>query len=291
MPNDDMEQMRLTLQHQIFLYVLKGELTLVSLDEPSHILDVGTGTGEWATRMAELFPDCEVIGTDISAIAETSSVPMNLFIEIEDAEDWDRMPDRYDLIHLRNMEGAFRNWRLVYENILYSLKPGGWIEVLDFDNGEGIKQFMSSFGRDAPMTNLWHDVLIAAEKSGRPKGDGHLNPRLLMDAGFVDVRVTEFIVPIDIAEQTAGKIWLITVLDAIEATFLRLLTEQMGWEAEKCKVACEAAARQIAEMAKDREKSRGLSVKIRVVVGRKPITATPSTLSHAAPSRASSVEF
>src|SRR5688572_17952668 len=98
MPNDDMEQLRLALLHRVYLHVLNHELTTVHLDSPEHILDIGTGTGEWAIRIAELFPHCEVVGTDISATAETQGVPMNVFFEIEDAEDWERLPDLYDLI-------------------------------------------------------------------------------------------------------------------------------------------------------------------------------------------------
>jgi len=127
MPNDDIEQWRMAIQHQVFMHVLDGEVTLAPIQNPDHILDVGTGTGDWAIKMAELQPQCEVVGTDIAAIAETKSVPMNVFFEIEDAEDWDRHPDMYDLIHFRLMEGAFRNWSFVYDNTFFSLKPGGWI--------------------------------------------------------------------------------------------------------------------------------------------------------------------
>ncbi|KAF4123219.1 Methyltransferase domain [Geosmithia morbida] len=277
MPIDEIEQLRLSLNHQVFLHVLHGEHTTVKLDNPQHILDVGTGTGEWAIKMAETFPDCEVVGTDIAAVAETSSVPMNVFFEIEDAEEWDRSPDLYDLIHLRTMMGAFRDWRYIYECAYYSLKPGGWIELQDFDATESEMRFAQQFSPDSAIHRLFEDLEIAADRSGRRRGPAYLDPHLFMDAGFVDVRVTEYQIPISVAEKSAGKIWLISCLDSLEAGCLRLLTEQMGWDPDECKIACESVAREMAELAKDPAKSEGLVVKAVVIVARKPEDAPEST--------------
>lgn len=277
MPIDDIEQMRQSLVHQVFLHVLGGQHSTIHLDNPTHILDVGTGTGEWAIKMAEHHPDCEVVGTDIAAVAETHSVPMNVFFEIEDAEDWDRSPNFYDLIHFRTMEGAFKDWKFIYDNVFYSLKPGGWIELQDFDTTEGLNKFVDQFSPDSIVHTLLSDLAIAAERSGRKRGNAHMNARMFMEAGFVDVRVTEYTIPITVAEKSAGKIWLIACLDAFEAMCLRLLVEQMGWDPDKCKAACEAAARELAELAKNPEKSKGMLTKTCVVVGRKPFDAPATT--------------
>jgi methylase of polypeptide subunit release factors len=53
------------MHHEILLHVLGDNLYLAPLENPQAILDVGTGTGIWAVEVAEKFPDCEVIGTDI----------------------------------------------------------------------------------------------------------------------------------------------------------------------------------------------------------------------------------
>ena len=84
-PNDELEQDRLRVMHQVFLQAFNFELTSVHLDEPKIILDIGTGTGEWAIGMGEEFPNCEVVGVDISAI-QPSAVPHNVFFEIDDCE-------------------------------------------------------------------------------------------------------------------------------------------------------------------------------------------------------------
>ncbi len=270
MPIDDIEQLRSSLNHQVFLHVLNGDHSMVKLENPTHILDVGTGTGEWAIKVAETFPNCEVVGTDIAAIAETRSVPMNVFFEIEDAEEWDKLPNHYDMIHFRSMEGAFKDWRTIYKNVFNSLKPGGWVELQDFDTTDGLTKFMEQFSANSPIHDLFRDFVVASHKSGRSCGSAHMDPRLFMDAGFVDVSEYDHHIPITVAEKSVGKIWLISCLDSMEAQCLRLLTEQMGWDPDKCKEACETAAREMAELAKNPQKSKGLNMKMRIVVARKP---------------------
>ncbi|KND92394.1 hypothetical protein TOPH_03237 [Tolypocladium ophioglossoides CBS 100239] len=276
MPNDEIEQLRLSLQHQVFLHLLDGDLTCVPLENPEYMLD--------------LFPNCEVVGTDISAIAETRSVPMNVFFEIEDAEEWDRPTDHYDLIHFRCMEGAFRDWRFIYDSVYDSLKPGGWIEMIDFDSLESVKIWFTAFSEGSPIFDMAGDLEIAAEKVGRKRGISHMDPQLLVEAGFVDVRVTEHSIPMKVGEKSAGKLWLISCLDALEANCLRLLTQVMGWDPDKCKEACEKAARELAQLAKDPEKAQGLVVKARTVAARKPMEAPSRAQSPTGYSRPPSAE-
>ncbi|EGR46607.1 uncharacterized protein TRIREDRAFT_66059, partial [Trichoderma reesei QM6a] len=276
MPNDELEQLRVTLLHQVFVHILDGELTLAPLEEPpSHVLDVGTGTGEWAIRMAEMFPECEVVGTDISAIAETESVPVNVFFEIEDAEDWDRPPDHYDMIHMRWLAGSFRDWRFVYDCAYYSLKPGGWIEVLDFDGFDGMV-CIDHFPPESPIHRLFKDIHKAAELSGRKLSMDHLNAPDFMDAGFVDIRVMEYSLPLVFGEPSIDKLWLMALIDGIESSALRLLTEHMGWDPDECKAVCEQVARDMANLTKHPTTAKELVIKLRLVVARKPLEAPMS---------------
>ncbi|PTB61580.1 S-adenosyl-L-methionine-dependent methyltransferase [Trichoderma citrinoviride] len=254
MPNDELEQLRATLLHQVFVHILDGELTLAPLDEPpSHVLDVGTGTGEWAIRMAEMFPEC-------------------VFFEIEDAEDWDRPPDHYDMIHMRWLAGSFRDWRFVYDCAYYSLKPGGWIEVLDFDGWDGMV-CVDHFPPESPIHRLFKDIHKAAELSGRKLSMDHLNAPDFMDAGFVDIRVMEYSLPLVFGEPSIDKLWLMALIDGIESSALRLLTEHMGWDPDECKAVCEQVARDMANLTKHPSTAKDLVIKLRVVVARKPLEA------------------
>ena len=72
MPNDKEEQERLGLQYYIHSLLLAGELYTAPLESPlKRALGVRTGTGIWVMDFADKFPDCHVIGTDLSAIQPT----------------------------------------------------------------------------------------------------------------------------------------------------------------------------------------------------------------------------
>ncbi|KAL6786793.1 S-adenosyl-L-methionine-dependent methyltransferase [Trichoderma camerunense] len=275
MPNDELEQLRATLLHQVFLHIFDGELTLAPLEEPpTHILDVGTGTGDWAIRMAEMYPECEVVGTDISAIAETESVPVNVFFEIEDAEDWDRPPDHYDMIHMRYLMGSFRDWRFVYDCAYYSLKPGGWIEVIDFEGFDGTI-CIDHFPPESPIHSLFKDIHKAADLAGRNLSMDHLDALQLLNAGFVDVRVMEYSLPMVFGEPSVDKLWVMGLIDGIESSALRLLTEHLGWDPEECKAVCEQVAREIANLSR-KDSAKDLVIKLRLAIARKPVQAPKS---------------
>lgn len=57
---------------------------LSSRNPPRRILDIATGTGNWAIEMSDEFPDSEIIGTDLSPVQPTF-VPENVHFYIEDA--------------------------------------------------------------------------------------------------------------------------------------------------------------------------------------------------------------
>ena len=273
MPNDELEQTRLYLTHQVYLQMFNGEPTTVPLEDPRLILDIGTGTGDWATQIGERYPECEIVGTDISAI-QSACPPFNVFFEIEDAElPWLRQPDSVDLIHMRNMAGAFRDWRFIYEQAFECLRPGGWIELHDFEHTKDWEDFFAAFPPDATIHKLARDLYLASIKSGRPRGSKHLDEGYLVEAGFVDIETQSFDIPIATETGAAGKIWLIAVVDGVEALCLRPLTKYMGWDPEECKKACNETAHLIARYAKDPEKAQRMLAKIRVVRGRKPDSA------------------
>ena len=71
MPNDESEQDRLDLSHQIFKITMGDKLYLAPIGNPARVLDIGTGTGIWAIEMGDNFPDSDIIGTDLSPTQPT----------------------------------------------------------------------------------------------------------------------------------------------------------------------------------------------------------------------------
>ncbi|KAK5629703.1 hypothetical protein RRF57_005418 [Xylaria bambusicola] len=270
MPNDEDEQVRLQLLNQVYLKVFDGELTTVPLECPTAILDIGTAVGEWAIDMAEIYPDCEVTGTDISNIFERR-VPQNVYWEIDDAElEWERPPDHYDLVHLRDMTGAFASWESIYQSAFKCLKPGGWIEILDFDDKKGLRDLFSYFESDSLLYKLAQDLQEASVLSGRPRGVAHLEPRLLVNAGYVDVNLTEYSIPLKTQDGSTGKFWLLSCLNGMEAACMRLLTKYKGWNPDDIRLGCEMVGEELMTLAQDPQRAKTFVVKLRVLTGRKP---------------------
>jgi SAM-dependent methyltransferase len=260
--------------HDIYLHIFDDRLTTTPLRNPGKILDIGTGTGEWAMAMADEYPNAEVIGTDIAQI-QPAAVPLNVFFEIDDAEEeggWTWPEDDFDLVHLRSMAGAFKDWEHIYREAIRHIKPGGWLEVIDYDNHTG---FLSYFKDDSAMIKWLAAVNEASRRSGKPRGDAHLSPELLTRIGFVDVSLSEKIIPMgvwpeDKEAQKVGKHFLVTQLSGIEALCLRPLTEQLGWKIEDVREIIKAVTETTRSVAMDPVRSKGMSFTVKVLVGRKP---------------------
>jgi SAM-dependent methyltransferase len=274
MPNDEDEQLRMHLLNDIYYVLLGQRLTTVPLVNPRKILDIGTGIGEWAMAMGDHFPNAEVIGTDIAKIQPTSE-PVNVFFELEDAEQeggWTWADDEFDFIHFRYLCGAFTSWTSIYKEAYRHLKPGGWIEVLDFDD------------RAAPAHDVFENTEIIAwvtelmessRRSGRPRSVTHMESSCLEELGFVDVQSTVIEIPVgvwheDEQVQKNGKHFLVMVLLGLEAVCLRPLTEQMGWTPDRVRETCEFVARELWKIASDPDVSQGFGFKLKILVGRKP---------------------
>lgn len=275
LPIDQTEQTRQYVIHQVYLKLFHSELTTVPLENPRYILDIGTGIGEWAIGMAEKYPQCEVFGTDIAPIQPTSQVPSNVEFQVESAEEeWLRPPNTVDLVHLRNMEGAFSDWRFIYSQAFECIRPGGWIEVIDWEDFLADKNYLSFFPSDSAAHILLKGVMEAAEKTGKPRGAVHLNKEFLMEAGFVDIKETVYDLGIGSRENGSyGKFWLFSVITGIEPTCLRLLTRYLGWDEDVVRDLCEEVAHETKKLAEDPSRVDSFVVKLRVVVGRKPLVA------------------
>ena len=272
MPNDEAEQTRLNIIHQIYLILFDGKLATVSIPNDSpRILDLGTGPGDWAIEMSELDPDATIIASDIS-IFDTRICHMdipNVFFQLCDASaEWE-YHEPFDFIHIRGLSGAFRDWSHIYNQAFKHLKPGGYIEVSDADPAGDTVEVDNS---DNSYLSIYTSAMrSAADAAGYPRDLSHLRRTLLSDSGFVDIRTYERQVPIglwpdDLQGKTLGKMALIALLEGLEAYSLRPLTTISNWTADEVRDLCGKVKGELITSSK-------ITGRVRTLTGKKPESA------------------
>ena len=246
MPNDEAEQTRLAITHQIYLPALDDQLMLGLIPRSAkRILDIGTGTGDWAIGIAERFPKAEIIATDITNAFQPASAPPNVFFELDDAQNEWAYNEPFHFIHMRNLSGAFSNWGAIYAEVYKNLRRGGSFEIAD----RGAIQYK----RETPNSNtsIFNGAIqSAAEKSGRPLDLDHLKKPMFDNAGLSVTKTRVIEIPLgtydpDPRKKLAGKMAMIATLEGLEAVSLRLLTKHLGWKVEDVRELCEKVQEEI----------------------------------------------
>lgn len=251
MPNDEQEQTRLNICHQYWLRILDDRLTTAPLDPSAvrRVLDVGTGAADWAINMAEEYPNATVIATDIAYFDLPPSLPPNLEIEIDDIEqDWP-YSEPFDFIHIRAMSGAISDWPRLYRQCWNHLRPGGWIEVADWNYSEitGLEaaDYLSIY---ASALRSAHEVAGAIRDTGH-----HLDGNLLRATGFSDLGMTNLQCPLtpwrnDLPKwHTVGKMSLVIFVEGMEANSLRPLTKYLNWSPDEVRDLIEKVSAELQE--------------------------------------------
>ena len=135
--------------------------------------------------MADKFPGAQVIATDLSPI-QPQWVPPNLHFQIDDCEtDWN-FNQRFDFIHMRNLGGTIANWPKLIKATFDNLKPGSFLEVVDWETRSQADD--NSMSHDSNFFKWQNDVNSAAVKLGREMNMASKLKGWVSDVGFIEVQ-------------------------------------------------------------------------------------------------------
>ncbi|KAI1773385.1 S-adenosyl-L-methionine-dependent methyltransferase [Hypoxylon cercidicola] len=278
-PNDEIQAHSMDLTHHTLMLLFNHKIFLAPIgDDPKKALDIGCGTGTWATDFADAYPSCEVVGTDISP-TQPPWTPVNLRFEMDDctAAPWTFAPASFDYVHARYLCGAVRDWDALYAEAFRALRPGaGWAEAVEpsvhvrSDDGsvrEGDGSALAAWG---PL----FEQAAARYPAGGPGPcmrvvEEDVLATAFVRAGFVDVVQRTFKCPLAPFPRTphmkeVGMFARSAMEEGMEGFALYLFTDALGWTPEQVTVYLSRVRKEL----RDRRKSPYLLVQ--VVYGRKP---------------------
>ncbi|KAH7219756.1 S-adenosyl-L-methionine-dependent methyltransferase [Fusarium oxysporum] len=188
-PNDEKQKESIDISHHYLMLLLDGKLSLVPSTD-----DLEASSSCFSTDFADQYPKAEVIGTDLSPI-QPDWVPPNVRFELEDAtSNWTWSNDRFDFVHMRYLIGAIADWGALFKEAFRCCKPGGFVESVEVN-----PTFLSDdeTASDVMAVQTWNKLFREASKTfGRSFCEIEGDVEFLAAAGFVDLQVTDFKVPV-----------------------------------------------------------------------------------------------
>jgi SAM-dependent methyltransferase len=162
-----------------------------------------------ATEMSTI----NFVGVDISPIYPTAIFPRNCNFYNEDFVEGVSQPDGvFDVVFQRNVTCGFtfEHWQKAMKEAFRVLKPGGYYECVESD---------ITVENAGPQTNVVfeHLRMSMAARSVDPSIVRSLD-RLMAAAGFKDIQVKEYMIPVGEWGGKVGQLWkqnMFAILDTV----------------------------------------------------------------------------
>jgi SAM-dependent methyltransferase len=128
----------------------------------AHIADIGCGSGEITARLAQVYPQADLVGIDIleSSVAHARRVYAELAPRVRfeqgDAFELKLPAAHFDLVVCRHMTQAVPEPEKVLTELHRVCKPGGWLHVLSEDYG-----MLHTMLGELDPDRLWRDGVWA----------------------------------------------------------------------------------------------------------------------------------
>ncbi|KAF7559569.1 hypothetical protein G7046_g4588 [Stylonectria norvegica] len=233
-PNDPLERERLELQNEALVKLFSGRLFFAPLSKqnpPRTILDIATGTGDWAIKMGDEFPDSAVIATDLSPI-QPRNVPPNVSFYVEDSsQPWD-YTEKFNYIHTRVTAGCWSNFQeQIARQAFKSLAPGGYFESQEFDGI--VASDDDTLKDDMPLARWFRDLREASYITDRPVVMATKLREAYEAVGFVDIQERVFKMPIngwpkDERLKELGRMWERNMVQGLSGFSFHLFNRAFG---------------------------------------------------------------
>jgi SAM-dependent methyltransferase len=210
LPKDEEEDFRLDFQHHALFHAI-GNHYIAPIHPPLPlILDVGTGTGIWASEIARLFPASTVVGVDLSDRSFKRPAQENCLLRIGNVLSGLPFPDEFfSFTHQRLLVAGItaENWPRVIHELVRVTRAGGWIELVEIDN---------QMQNPGPATTKVQEFMSTVSQSMGFDGEviRHLGD-LLVQEGLQSVEVQTIPVPVG---EWAGRVGQMMKHDLLSAT-------------------------------------------------------------------------
>lgn len=170
-----------------------------ALPENIRILDAGCGTGEGASRLAEMFPRALILGVDILDLSleiararHVSRFAPRLAFENQSVYELRAADRTYDLTVNRHVVHSIPHAERVYRELKRVTRRGGRLHLIPEDYG---MLHFERLGRTLDVRDFWHE---GPPQFGKATGTdlfiGRHTYGILLDLGLADITVDYIVV-------------------------------------------------------------------------------------------------
>jgi SAM-dependent methyltransferase len=174
----------------------KALINFYRLPRNAHVLDVGAGSGEFSARLAEAYPDTQVLGVELLeasvevARRKHAALSPRVRFSTGDAYALEQADDSFDLVANRHMIQSVPQVERILAELVRVTKPGGRVHVLAEDYS-----MLHMMSGPLDPDELWRKGPVEfSERTGTDSRIGRRAWTLMRAAGLIEVRVDYVIV-------------------------------------------------------------------------------------------------